>query len=114
MPFIEAKVSISLNDDQKSLLQKKLSEAVSQHLSKPTTYIMSEISDNSSLYMANNKMEKGAYISVRLLGGTTKDKCAGLTKDICNILKSDYDIDGSNVYVSYHPVELWGWNNMMF
>jgi hypothetical protein len=75
---------------------------------------MAEIEDNKSLYMAEKKLDKGAYISISLLGSTTKPACQVLTKDICNILYADYGIEGSGVYITYHPVDLWGWNGSMF
>ena len=67
MPFIQANLSIELNDNQKNDLQEKLSNAVSSAFSKPTAYIMSEISCGKSLYMGGKKLEKGAYISIKLL-----------------------------------------------
>ena len=113
MPYIEAKLSVSLNENQKNELQTKLTDVVSAAFSKPKAYIMAGIEDGISLYMAEKKTEKGAYVSVSLLGSVTKPACQNLTKSICDILSS-YGIDGSNVYVTYHPVELWGWNGSMF
>ena len=113
MPYIETKLSIKLDENQKNELQSKLTNVVSSAFSKPKTYIMANIEDEKTLYMAEKKLEKGAYISVSLLGSASKPACQNLTKDICNIL-SDYGIDGSSVYVTYHPVDLWGWNGMMF
>ena len=114
MPYIEAKLSLKLDENQKNDLQKKLTEAVSIALSKPKAYIMTNIEDTASLYMSENKIEKGAYLSISLLGSASRPACQNLTRDICTILSNDFDIDGSNVYVTYHPVELWGWNGSMF
>lgn len=113
MPYIEAKLSINLNENEKNDLQAKLTDVVSTSLSKPKAYIMTCIEDGKSLYMAEKKLEEGAYISVSLLGSASKSACQNLTGDICEIL-SGYGIDGSNVYVTYHPVDLWGWNGSMF
>ena len=114
MPYIEAKLSIKLDDNQKNDLQNKLSDAISSAFSKPKTYIMANIEDSKSLYMAGNKAEKGAYITVRSLGSISKAACQAATKDICSVLQSQYGLNGSNIYISYHPVELWGWNGSMF
>ena len=112
MPFIQAKLSVSI--DNKDELQQKLSNAVSQSFSKPSAYIMSELQENCDLWMGNKKLEKGAYLSISLLGSTTKQACYELTEKICGILKQDYNIEGNNIYITYHPTELWGWNGMMF
>ncbi len=113
MPYIEAKLSIKLDEAQKNELQTKLAEVVSVSFSKPKTYIMTNIEDEKSLYMAEKKLDKGAYISVSLVGSASRPACQNLTKSICDIL-SGYGINGSSVYVTYHPVDLWGWNGSMF
>ena len=113
MPYIEAKLSVNLDETQKNELQTKLTDVVSSAFSKPKAYIMAGIEDGKSLYMAEKKIEKGAYVSVSLLGSASRPACQNLTKNICDIL-SGYGIDGSNVYVTYHPVDLWGWNGSMF
>lgn len=114
MPYIEAKISVKLSDEQKNHLQSRLTEVAASALSKPKAYIMACVEDDKSLYMAGGPIEKGAYISISLLGSTTKPACQTLTQDICHILSDNFGIESSHVYVTYHPVDLWGWNNMMF
>ena len=114
MPYIEAKLSIKLDETQKNELQTKLTDVVSSAFSKPKAYIMANIEDSHSLYMAEKSIEKGAYISVSLLGSAAKPACQMLTKNICDILTNDYGLNGSNIYITYHPTDLWGWNGSMF
>ena len=114
MPYIQARLSIKLDETQKSDIQSKLTDYVSEAFSKPKNYIMTEIQDECSLYMSGNKAEKRAYISVSLLGSTTKDRCNSVTQKVCDFLSSEYGLNGSNIYITYHPTELWGWNGMMF
>ena len=110
MPYIEAKLSVKLDDNQKN----KLADAVSSAFSKPKSYIMTNIEDDKSLYMGENKVEKGAYIVVRSLGTVSKFPCQAATKDICDMLASEFGLNGSNIYITYHPVDMWGWNGSMF
>ena len=114
MPYIEAKLSVSLDENQKNELQTKLADAVSGAFSKPKSYIMTNIEDSKSLYMGAIKSEKGAYITVRSLGSISKPQCQSATSAICNVLTNDYGLNGSNIYITYHPVEFWGWNCSMF
>ena len=114
MPYIEAKLSIKLDDNQKDQLQTTLANAISSAFSKPKTYIMTNIEDSKSLYMGGAKVEKGAYIVVRSLGSVSKPACQTATKEICDTLTNTYGLNGSNIYVTYHPVDLWGWNGSMF
>ena len=55
MPYIEAKLSVTLDDAQKDDLQKKLADAVSSAFSKPTAYIMTNIEDSKSIDMGGKK-----------------------------------------------------------
>jgi len=114
LPYIEAKLSLNLSQPQKDDLQKKLTDVVSSAFAKPQAYIMAGIEDGKSLYMGAKQIEKGAYIAIRLLGSASKSSCQNLTKEICAILQKDYAIPPSSVYVTYHPVDLWGWNGSMF
>ena len=114
MPYIQARLSVELNETQKNDLQLKLTNIAEEGLSKPKAYIMTEIEDNCSLYMAGAKPDKAAYISIKLLGGTTKDRCNFVTQNVCDLLETEYGIDGSKIYVSFHPVDFWGWNGSMF
>ena len=85
MPYIETKLSIKLNETQKDDLQKKLSDAAAVALSKPKAYIMTEIEDGKSLYMAGKELENGAYIDISLLGTAEKSACENLTQKILHI-----------------------------
>lgn len=114
MPYIEAKLSTKLDESQKDDLQKKLADAVSSAFSKPKAYIMTNIEDSKSLYMAEKKVENGAYITVRSLGSVSKPSCQNATKEICDMLINNFGLNGSNIYITYHPVDLWGWNGSMF
>ena len=114
MPYIEAKLSVNLDENQKYDLQKKLADAVSTAFSKPKSYIMANIEDNKSLFMGEQKIEKGAYIVIRSLGSISKPACQTATKEICGTLVNEYGLNGSNIYITYHPVDLWGWNGSMF
>ena len=114
MPYIEAKLSVKLDDNKKDQLQAELTDAVSSAFSKPKLYIMTNIEDSKSLYMGGRKVENGAYIIIRALGSTSKQSCQAATKEICDVLTSNYGLDSSKIYITYHSVDLWGWNGSMF
>ena len=114
MPYIEAKLSIKLDENQQNQLQQNLSDAISSAFSKPKSYIMANIEDEKSLFMGENKLEKGAYIAIRSLGSISKPSCQIATRTICDVLSKNYGLESSNIYITYHPVEFWGWNGSMF
>jgi phenylpyruvate tautomerase PptA (4-oxalocrotonate tautomerase family) len=114
MPYIEVKSSLKIDENKKNILQNRLTNAVATTFSKPEKYIMANIEEEASLFMGGKKIEKGAYVSVSLLGTTSKPVCQNLTKNICDILNTELGLVGENIYVTYHSVELWGWNGSMF
>jgi phenylpyruvate tautomerase PptA (4-oxalocrotonate tautomerase family) len=114
MPYIEAKLSIKLDDKQKNELQTQLTEVISNAFSKPKAYIMTTIEDEKAIFMAGVQPDSAAYISVGMLGTASKTACLSATQGICKTLNTDYGISGSNIYVTFHPTELWGWNGSMF
>ncbi|MCR5260712.1 MAG: hypothetical protein K6C94_02620 [Candidatus Gastranaerophilales bacterium] len=114
MPFIQVKLSVNMTEEQKNDLNNNFLNIISNNTGKPKAFIMTNIEDNQTIYMSNEKIDKSAYISVSLLGNISKQTCSVITKEICDLLKKNFDIDGRFVYVSYHPVELWGWNGQMF
>ena len=114
MPFIQTKLSVKLDEDKKENLQNLLTDVTASCFGKPKAFVMAGIEDNQDLYMGGKKLENGAYLSIKLLGSTTKPVCVQLTQKICEILKQELGTEGQNIYVSYHPVDLWGWNGQMF
>ena len=115
MPFIDAKLSIKLDENQKNDLQEVLANAVSTAFIKPKSYIMTNIEDSKSLYMGGNEVKNGAYIAVYSLGtNISKSACQSASQTICSYLTSKYGFNGANIYITYHPVELWSWNGSMF
>ena len=114
MPYIDAKISFKLDDTQKDNLHKKLEDVISATFSKPKSYIMTNIEDSKRLYMAGSLIDKGAYISISLLGSASKSACKMATQEICNILQTELSIDTSKVYITYHPTDLWGYDGYMF
>ena len=113
MPMIDAKMSLSLSDQQKEELKSEFGKLI-ETLNKPESYLMVGIEDSADLWFGGKKLEKGAYIAVSLLGNAPSDLYEKMTGKICEMLESKYGIPGAAVYVTYHPVADWGWNGRNF
>ena len=72
------------------------------------------ICDGYDLYMAGSKLNKGAYVSVSLFGTAPSNAFEKMTVAVCDILENELGIPASSVYVTYHPVDDWGWNGENF
>ena len=113
MPFIDLKVTVPVDDSTKDAIKSELGSAIST-LHKSETYLMVGISDSQDLWLGGNKLDKGAYVAVSLYGSASSSDYDKLTGQICSILDSKLGIPGNSVYVSYHPVNDWGWNGRNF
>lgn len=113
MPFIDSKISVKVSDEKKEVIKAKLGATMSI-LNKSESYLMVGINDGYDLWMGGNKLDKGAYVAVSLLGNASPAAYEKMTAAICDILQNELDIPGSSVYVTFHPVSDWGWNGSNF
>ena len=81
---------------------------------KSDKYLMCALEDNISMMFHRDSDINLAFVEVKLLGSSTKDAYTDLTAEICNILKDEADVDGSNCYVKFEEVKYWGMNGFMF
>lgn len=113
MPFIDSKITVKVSDEKKDIIKSRFGQALSI-IGKPESFLMVGIDDEYTLYFAGNKMEKGAYVSVDILGSANSPASAELTAEICNILGEELGIPAGNIYVEYRSTPDWGWNGSNF
>lgn len=113
MPFIDSKVTVSVTEEQKEKIKSELGKAITT-LHKTETYLMVGIEDDYDLWMAGNKLDKGAYVSVSLFGNVSASDYDNMTAKICEIYEQELGIPSNAIYVTYHPIADWGWNGHNF
>lgn len=113
MPFIDSKITVPVPTEKKEKIKSELGKAITT-LHKTETYLMVGIEDNYDLWLAGEKLEKGAYVSVSLYGSASPADYDKLTTQICDLYAKELGISGNAIYVTYHPVSDWGWNGGNF
>lgn len=113
MPYIECKFTQTLTQSERDCIKSELGRAVAL-LHKPESYLMVGFSEGNVLYFGGRPLAKGAYVSVSLFGDAAPAACEKMTAEICAILRDKLGIPPDAVYVTYHPVENWGWNGSNF
>jgi len=113
MPFIDLKITVPVESGVKEMLKSDLGQAVAT-LNKSESYLMVGIDDSYDLWLGGRKLQRGAYVSVSLYGSALPSDYNTMTNQICGILNRRLGIPGDGVYVSYHPVNNWGWNGKNF
>jgi phenylpyruvate tautomerase PptA (4-oxalocrotonate tautomerase family) len=115
MPFVDAKITVPVSNAERDAIKSGLGKAVSV-FGKGESYLMVGIDDDYSLWLGGNKLARGAFVSVSLIGDMSDDSCREFTRKICDLLRNELGIPGDCVYVTYHPMmrTRWGWNGDTF
>ena len=113
MPFIDSKVTVKISEAQKEEIKSELGRLITT-LNKSEPYLMVGIEDAYDLWLGGKKLDRGAYVAVSLYGEAPKEAYDRLTGQICALLEEKLGIPGNAVYVTYHPVNDWGWNGRNF
>lgn len=113
MPMIKVETSVSLNDEKRNILKSELGKAITV-MGKSENYLMINLSDSQDLYLGGNKLEKGAYVEIKVLGDVDSKKSNLMTNNVCEILEKELQIPSDKVYVSYFGTQNWGWNKSNF
>ena len=113
MPFIDSKVTVSMTEEKKENIKKELGQAVNV-LGKGESFLMVGFEDKYDLYLGGEKLDKGAFVSVRLYGSINSASSNKMTAEVCRIMEEQLGIPGDNVYVAYQGIADWGWNGRNF
>ncbi len=113
MPFIDSKITGAVSQEKKSIIKSELGKTMAM-IGKPENFLMIGFEDNYDLYMGGKQLDKGAYVSVSLLGAASKAAYENMTAKICEIYEKELGIPGNAVYVTYHEIKDWGWNGNNF
>lgn len=98
--MIEAKVTMELSAEKRDILKAEFGKAISI-IGKPESYLMINLVDKQDLYFDGNKLDKGAYVEVKVLGNVDGGSSDKMTSKLCEILEKELGILGNAVYISY-------------
>lgn len=113
MPLIQLKTTAeltpALRDELTSDFGKMMAEA-----GKPESFLMIAFEDGVDLRFSGKKMKNGALVEIKQVGDLGGDVYLCLTKTATRILNERLGIDPKAVYITYQPVDDWGWNGTNF
>lgn len=113
MPFIDVSVNVGLNKDKKESIKTQCGKAISLIPGKSESYLMVKVQDNCSMWF-KGAGEPCAMCSVSVFGNASSQSCEALTKELCEILEREADIDPSRTYVKFQFIDTWGYNGFLF
>lgn len=113
MPFIQSKVSVKMNQDQKEEIKTRLGQAITL-LGKSEPWLMIGFEEEACLYFQGNQSERIAFVEVKLYGAASNQAYDSFTKEITEIYQDVLNIPPEKFYVKYEQVGHWGWNGTNF
>ena len=113
MPFIDSKITVKVSPEKEEAIKAKFGQAI-QTLGKGESFLMVGFDDEYDLFFGGEKIEKGAYVAISLLGQASPDAYSAMSGEVCRILQEELGIPGDRVYVTYREVSDWGWNGRNF
>ncbi len=115
MPFVDARIALTLTDEQKEAIKADFGQAVST-FGKGEGFLMVGITDGYDLWLGGRKLDKGAYVSFSMIGDTPDAGCREFSAKVCDILQRHAGISSDSVYITFHPMAAarWGWNGSTF
>ena len=114
MPFINSKITCKLDEAKQQKLKAALGQIITTVPGKSENFLMVGFEDTCELYFAGTKLEKGAFVEVKIFGSTSDEVLAKLTTQICNLYEAELGISPKHIYIIYDFVNHWGWNGSNF
>lgn len=114
MPFIDSKISCKLSDAQKETLKTELGKLITIIPGKSENFLMVGFTDEYPLYFSGTKLDKGAFVDVKIFGSTSDSVLEEMTAKICALYEKELDIPSKAIYVKYEFATHWGWNGHNF
>ncbi len=114
MPYIEAKISKKLDEQQIENIKARFGKAIECIPGKSETWLMVNIEDKKNMFFKGEKGDDIAYVSVFTFGNAPSESFDAMTAQLCEILQSEAGICPGKTYVTYHEIANWGWNGANF
>ena len=116
MPLIQLDTSCDLSDSEKGkTIAAEISRLAAVGIGKPEKYVMVSVRDNVIMTMSGTNTP-AAFVSVKSIGGLSKQVNQKLSAEICQMLQKELGIAGDRIYLNFEelPPTHWGWNASTF
>ena len=114
MPYINSKLTVKLSQQDKEHLKSQLGKIIEEIPGKSEEWLMLSFEDNETIYFRGNKMEKAAFIEVKIFGTAEREYKNKVNDLICTLYQSELDIPKDSIYITFSEVKDWGFNGEMF
>ena len=114
MPYIHVRTNQTISKEQAAALKSAFGDAISLLPGKSEKWLMVDLEEGATLFLAGQGDLPLAMVEVELLGAAGAKDYERLTAKISDILQTKLNISPSGVYVKYAEVGTWGYNGANF
>ena len=108
MPMINVQVSASLSSEEKDAIVKELGQLVSLMPGRSEKYLMVGIKDGYTHYLAGKKLDRAAFMDLRLLGRESEAGQEQFVVKAQEALSKLLHIPIGNIYTNILEMPHWG------
>ena len=110
MPFIIARVNVSLSIEQEQEIKARLGHAIESVPGKSEMNLMIGLESNYHFWLRGDDSKPAAYIEVSIFGNEKHYGYDKLTYEITEAFNKVLGIPSENIYVRYEDIKIWGVN----
>ncbi len=108
MPYIDIKITLKLNGQEKDRIKAKMGELITIIPGKNESGLMVGIDDGYTIYLAGEKKEKAAYIMVQLYKSSEFEFEAKFTEKVFDFFEGELGIPKNCLYLNIGERQCWG------
>lgn len=114
MPFINSTTTAKVNEQQREVIKAELGKIISEIPGKSEEWLMIGFKDENTLYFRGVKMDKAAFIEIKIFGTADRKSKQVLTRKVSSLIERELLIPQDNIYITIDEIKDWGWNGEMF
>jgi phenylpyruvate tautomerase PptA (4-oxalocrotonate tautomerase family) len=108
MPMINLQISVNLSPEDKDSIIKELGKLISLMPGRSEKYLMVGIIDGYTHYLAGKKLDRAAFMDLRLLGRESETGQEQFVVKAQEALSKLLDIPIGNIYTNILEMPHWG------
>ena len=110
MPFIQTKTNLTITREKEEVLKKRYGKAIECLPGKTENWLMLDFEDGRNMYFRGEYEKDLAMLDVKVYGWADREAFERLTKELSTILEEELGIHPDGIYITFEPIEAWGWN----
>ena len=114
MPFITARVNVTITKEQELKIKSGLGKAIELVSGKSEEYLLLNIEDECHMYLRGDGDTPIAYIEAAIWGNEGHLGYDRFTAEVTQIFSEILDIPPDQVYIRYSDIPDWGVGGMNF